>query len=266
MSQQVKALEGVLGASLFRRLPRGLVLTDEGKSLLPALTDAFDRIGAALEKVGHVKAHEVLTVGCVGTFATGWLLGNLDSFRSQHPNVDLRVETNNNRVDLAGEGLDLALRFGDGSWHGTEAVHLMTVPLAPVCTPRVAARLRTPADLSRETLLRSYRSDEWALWFAEADVPCPAIHGPLFDSSVIMVEAAAQGLGIALVPIPMFERALSVGRLIRPFNISIQTGSYWLTWLQSKPLTETGLRFKDWICKHIHSTAEKHICSHKIFP
>ena len=247
VSHQVKALEEALGASLFRRLPRGLALTDEGLALFPALADAFDRIGDAVERFGRAKVQEVLTLGCVGTFATGWLLRNLDDFHRRHPLIELRVLTNNNRVDLAGDGLDLAIRFGDGSWHGTEAVHLLTAPLSPVCLDTIAARLGSPSDLSREILLRSYRPEEWALWFAMTGVPCPTLHGPMFDSSVIMVDAAMQGMGVALVPIRMFEHEILAGRLRRPFEIEVSAGSYWLTWLKSKPLANGGQAFRTWI-------------------
>ncbi len=247
VSHQVKALEDALGAPLFRRLPRGLALTDEGRALVPVLSDAFDRIGEAVERFGRAKVHEVLTLGCVGTFATGWLLGRLDDFRRQHSHIELRVLTNNNRVDLAGDGLDLAVRFGDGSWHGTEAVHLSTTPLSPVCLDTIAARLDSPSDLGREILLRSYRADEWPLWFAMAGVPCPALHGPIFDSSVTMVEAAMRGMGVALVPVRMFEHEIEGGRLRRPFLAEISAGSYWLTWLKSKPLTNGGQVFRAWL-------------------
>ncbi len=253
VSHQVKALEETLGAQLFRRLPRGLALTDEGLALVPVLSEAFDRIGNALERFGRAEVREVLTLGCVGTFATGWLLRNLDDFRGRHQYVELRVLTNNNRVDLAGDGLDLALRFGDGSWHGTEAVHLSTTPLSPVCPDAIAARLDGPSDLSREVLLRSYRAEEWPLWFAMAGVPCPPLHGPVFDSSVIMVEAAMQGMGVALVPTSMFAHEIAAGRLRRPFPVEVLVGSYWLTWLKSKPLTNGGQAFRAWLLDRLSS-------------
>ena len=255
VGHQVKALEAALGAPLFRRLPRGLALTDEGIALLPVLSDAFDRIGDAVARFGRAKVREVLTLGCVGTFATGWLFRNLDDFRGRHPDVELRVLTNNNRVDLAGDGLDLALRFGDGSWHGTEALHLCGAPLAPVCPAEMAERLATPADLCRETLLRSYRAEEWPLWFAMAGLPCPALHGPVFDSSVTMVGAAMQGLGVALVPVRMFAHEIAGGTLRRPFRIEVPAGSYWLTWLKSKPLSAGGRAFRDWLLDRLAADA-----------
>jgi LysR family transcriptional regulator, regulator of gene expression of beta-lactamase len=247
ISHQVKGLEEILGVTLFRRLPRGLALTDEGLALVPVLTDAFARISATLDRLEHGLDQEVVTLGCVGTFATGWLLRHLGDFQAQHPFVDLRLLTNNNRADMAGDGLDLALRFGHGSWHGAEAVHLLSAPLSPLCAPEIATRLRQPSDLADEVLLRSYRMEEWSLWFGAAGVPCPAVRGPIFDSSVTMVEAAAQGIGVALVPVCMFRRELGGGRLVQPFDTEAGTGSYWLTWLKSKPLTPGMNAFRDWL-------------------
>ncbi|MGJ4946821.1 LysR substrate-binding domain-containing protein [Bradyrhizobium sp. HKCCYLS20291] len=247
ISHQVKQLEQMLGATLFRRLPRGLTLTDEALALFPVLNDAFSRISSAIDRIEAKEAREVVTVGCVGTFATGWLLQRLDLFRDAHPHIDLRLLTNNNRVDMAGDGLDIALRFGDGSWHGTEAIHLMSAPLSPICHPATASRLRKPSDLARENLLRSYRAEEWPLWFAVTGAPCPMIQGPIFDSSVAMAEAAARGVGVGLVPIAMFSRELETGRLARPFAAEIAAGSYWLTWLKSKEPTSGMRAFRDWL-------------------
>jgi LysR family transcriptional regulator, regulator of gene expression of beta-lactamase len=254
ISHQVKGLEEMLGATLFRRLPRGLALTDEGLALAPALTEAFAQIGASLSRFER-GVQEVVTLGCVGTFATGHLLARLPLFHARHPRIELRLLTNNNRADLAGDGLDLALRFGDGSWHGTEALHLMPAPLAPVCAPPLAARLRRPADLAGETLLRSYRAEEWPLWFAVAGAPCPAIRGPLFDSSVTMAEAARQGAGVALLPVAMFGREIAEGFLARPFAAEVAAGSYWLTWLKSKPVTPGMRAFRDWLLQDLADAA-----------
>ncbi|MFS2117676.1 LysR family transcriptional regulator, partial [Herbaspirillum frisingense] len=135
VSMQVKNLEQRLGVALFRRLPRGLALTDEGLALLPVVAQSFGRIADVLGQFEHGRRREVLTVGVVGTFAVGWLMPRLREFQQNHPFVDLRLLTNNNRVDLAGEGLDYAIRFGDGAWHGTEAERLFEAPLAPMCAP-----------------------------------------------------------------------------------------------------------------------------------
>lgn len=247
VSHQVAQLERRLGTPLFRRLPRGLVLTDEGHALVPVVAEAFDRISGTLDRFGGGHLREVLTLGVVGTFAVGWLLERIDDFSRQHPHIDLRILTNNNRVDLAGEGLDLAVRFGDGAWHGTHADLVMAAPLTPLCAPAIAARLRGPEDLAREALLRSYRADEWPRWFAAAGVPCPALRGAVFDSSALMVASATRGRGVALVPAAMFEQELQTERLVRPFPVEIDCGSYWLTRLMSRPDTPAMAAFRHWL-------------------
>jgi LysR family transcriptional regulator of beta-lactamase len=255
VSHQVKALEDMLGVPLFRRLPRGLALTEEGEALLPVLSDSFRRIGATLERFEGGRLREVLVLGAVGTLVTGWLLARLPEFRAAHPFVDLRLLTNNNRVDLAGEGLDCAIRFGDGAWHGTEATRLFAAPLSPLCAPALADRLRQPADLMREVLLRSYRVDEWARWFAVAELPAPAVRGFVFDSSLTMAEAAVQGTGVALLPARMFERDLRQGRLVRPFAAEVTLGAYWLTRLKSREETAAMAAFRQWLLTQPDVTA-----------
>lgn len=249
VSHQVKGLEERLGTTLFRRLPRGLALTDEGLALMPALRDSFNRIGEVLERFEGGRVLEVLSVGVVGTFAVGWLLPRLPAFREAHPFVDLRLFTNNNQIDIAGEGLDCAVRFGDGAWHGTDAALLFDAPMAPLCAPSTAERLETPADLMRETLLRSYRADDWPDWFAAAGLSPPPIRGPVFDSSWVMVEAAMQGVGVALAPPSLFARDLEQGRLVRPFPVEVSAGGYWLTWLKSRAPTPALEAFRAWLAE-----------------
>ena len=247
LSHQVKALEERLGVPLFRRLPRGLGLTDEGQALLPVLRDSFDRMAAALDAFEGGKGREVLSLGCVGTFALGWLLPRLPAFRAAHPFVDLRLTTNNNRVDIAEEGLDCAIRFGDGAWHGTDADLLFEAPLTPLCDPETAARLGEPADLAAETLLRSYRVGEWQAWLEAAGVPTPPLTGPVFDSGAAMVEAALAGHGVALAPASMFERELAEGKAARPFRLEVAMGGYWLTRLKSRKPTPAMAAFRAWL-------------------
>lgn len=247
VSQQVRGLEARLGAPLFRRLPRGLALSDEGHALLPVVADAFGRMEAVVQQFDNGHFFEVLTVGVVGTFAVGWLLPRLRLFQQSCPFIDLRLMTHNNVVDLAGEGLDFAIRFGDGTWQGLQSEHLLAAPLAVLCAPAIAARIARPQDLAHETLLRSYRPDDWPGWFAAAGVACPAIRGPVFDSSRLMVEAAMQGAGVALAPASMFERELGEGRLVRPLATEVMTGSYWLTRLRSRATGPAMEAFRTWL-------------------
>ncbi|WP_186395512.1 LysR family transcriptional regulator [Stappia sp. TSB10GB4] len=247
ISHQVKALEETLGLTLFKRLPRGLALTDEAQALLPVLSDAFRRMSATLSQFEQGNFREILTIGVVGTFAIGWLLPRLSRFREAHPHVDLRLKTNNNRADMLLDGLDLFIRFGDGAWHATEAVRLMEAPFSPVCAPQIAARLAQPRDLAGADLLRSYRQDEWAAWFRMAGLESLPARGFMFDSSRALVEAAALGAGVALVPVAMFAREIAEGRVARPFAVEAPLGAYWLTWLKSRRQTPAMRAFRQWI-------------------
>lgn len=249
VSHQVKSLEAQLNVTLFKRLPRGLMLTSEGETLLPVLRDAFDRIALTLGQFEGGHYREVLTVGAVGTFAVGWLLPRLADFHSRYPFIDLRLSTHNNRVDVAAEGLDYAIRFGAGAWHGTDACPLLEAPLTVLCVPQIAEQLHSPADVLKHTLLRSYRVDEWSLWFQAAGLPFDTRvpRSIVFDSSLAMMEAALQGSGVALAPALMFSRQLESDVFRQPFQVGITTGSYWLTRLQSRNETSAMLAFKGWL-------------------
>lgn len=255
ISHHVKSLEELLGVKLFRRLPRGLALTDEGAALAPVLTDAFRRVSATMSRFEEGHFHEVVTVGVVATFAVGWLMERLPAFQAAYPYLDLRIMTNNNRVDLAGDGLDFAIRFGDGSWRGTEAMHLISSPLSPVCSPALAAQLREPADLAHIDLLRSYRADEWTRWFKAVGATAPVLRGMIFDTSLALAEAAARGVGAALLPINMFERDMENGRLVRPFDTTVLTGHYWLTWLKSRDMTSGMAAFQKWLSQQFDTAS-----------
>lgn len=249
VSHQVKGLEAQLSVTLFKRLPRGLMLTSEGETLLPVLRESFDRIAQTLERLEGGHYREVLAVGAVGTFAVGWLLPRLADFQAKHPFIDLRLSTNNNRVDVAAEGLDYAIRFGAGAWHGIEAVRLIEAPLSVLCVPEIARQLREPTDVLGQTLLRSYRSDEWPDWFQASGLSTHVAppQSIVFDSSLAMMEAAMQGAGVALAPPLMFARQLAAGAIEQPFAIHITTGSYWLTRLQSRAETAAMVAFRQWL-------------------
>lgn len=247
ISHQVKALEDRLGLPLFRRTPRGLILTDEGRALMVPVSESFHQLARALGQFEAGRLREILTVGVVGTFAVGWLMERLPDFETRHPAIDLRLLTNNNKVDLAGDSLDCAIKFGDGAWHGVHAEKIMPAPLSPLCSPKTAERLQRVDDLALVPLLRSYRALDWPQWLERAGAKRIAARGPLFDSSSLMVQAALRGEGVALAPPSMFRRELEQGLLTQPFGLELDLGSYWLARLNSRPATPAMASFRDWI-------------------
>ncbi|TDH35796.1 LysR family transcriptional regulator [Pseudohoeflea suaedae] len=250
VSHQIARLEDVLGTTLFQRTSQGLVATDEGRMLFPVLEYGFDAIARVLDRLDGRRDVEVLKIGVNTTFAVGWLMPRLEGFRASHPEVDVRISTNNNRVEILREGLDMAIRFGTGGWTGHEAIGLFDAPLSPLCSPELAAGLRDPGDLGQLTLLRSYRSAEWPGWFAVAGAPCPPALGPVFDSSIALAEMAAAGTGAALLPVRMFERHISERRLVQPFGFTVSAGRYYLAWPSDRPVTPAMASFSQWLSAH----------------
>ncbi|WP_439526327.1 LysR family transcriptional regulator [Roseovarius mucosus] len=247
VSHQVARLEDRLGVTLFVRASGGLVPTDEGRALYPVLEHGFDAMARTLDRITGHRHIETLKIGVVTTFAVGWLWLRLPEFRRDHPSIDLRISTNNNRVEILREGLDMAIRYGSGSWTGLESDVLLEAPLAPLCAPSMAEYLTTPESLSREVLLRSYRSDEWPRWFAEAGALCPPLTGPIFDSSLAMAEIASDGGGVALLPVEMFTRRIADGRLVQPFSTMVSASRYCLTWPADRPPTPAMRDFRSWL-------------------
>ncbi len=247
VSHQILRLEDQLGLKLFNRTPKGLILTSEAEALLPVLTSSFDRIGGVLDRFLDGRYEETINVGAVTTFAVGWLAKHLPEFESLHPGISVRLFTNNNRVDIAREGLDLAIRFGHGRWPGLESQPLMQTPLTPMCAPELAVQLKAPAALRQQILLRSYRTEEWPIWFMETGTEPPNLNGPVFDSSIAMAELAANGMGVALLPYSMFQTSIAKGRLVRPFSSEISTGRYWITRLSARAETSATHAFETWL-------------------
>ncbi|WP_220086792.1 LysR family transcriptional regulator [Rhodovulum viride] len=247
VSHQIARLEDLLGTALLLRTPGGLVPTDEGRMLFPVLEQGFDAMARALDRIAGRHHIEVLKVGVVTTFALGWLMPRLPAFTRAHPRIDLRISTNNNRVEILREGLDMAIRFGSGLWTGIAAEPLVEAPLAPLCAPGLAARLKSPADLARAPLLRSHRSDEWPRWFAAAGHPCPPLTGPVFDSSIALADLAAESAGVALLPVPMFARQIAAGTLVQPFAVELPAGRYYLTYPADRALTPEMTCFAAWL-------------------
>ncbi len=246
VSHQVARLEDRLGVTLFLRTSGGLVPTDEARVLYPVLEHGLEAISRALDRITGHRHIELLKIGVVTTFGVGWLLPRLPEFRRAHPTIDLRISTNNNRVEILREGLDMAIRYGSGTWPGLSSELLVEAPLTPLCAPAVAEYLQDPDHLSRVVLLRSYRNDEWPRWFAEAGASCPPLTGPIFDSSLAMAEIASDGAGVALLPVDMFARRIAEGRLVQPFATMVSTGAYYLTWPADRASTPAMTDFARW--------------------
>jgi LysR family glycine cleavage system transcriptional activator len=229
VSQQIQNLEDYVGASLFKRTPRGLLLTDSAQTALPALREAFDRLSEAASLLTAAVDGRRLTLTAAPSFAAKWLVPRLGRFEAAHPQVDVWLSADMDLVDFAAGEIDLAIRYGAGPYPGLEAVRLMQETVIPVIAPELLASnpLNEPRDLARHVLLHDGSPDaddscpDWSMWLAARAVKgVDGTRGPRFNQSSLVIEAAAGGRGVALAKRTLAQDDLDAGRLVVPMQIA----------------------------------------------
>ena len=219
VSQQVRQLEDWLGAPLFKRLARGLALTDAGIAYLPIVRDGIDRLDIGTEQIFGRLGRRPVTLRATATMAALWLASRLADFRRAHPQVTLRVTSLYAPVDFGQDGVDVEIRYGDGKWPGVRAYKLFDETYFPVCSRDYLQRappLSRPADLTRHRLIHTLGEREgWGAYFQHFGVAGPPLsEGLQCDSLVVALEAAMAGGGVALGTAPIVEPMLASGRLV----------------------------------------------------
>ncbi len=229
VSQQIQNLEDYVGASLFRRTPKGLLLTDAAQTALPALREAFDRLAEAASLLTAAVDGRRLTLTAAPSFAAKWLVPRLGRFEADHPQVDVWLSADMDLVDFASTDVDLAIRYGAGPYPGLEAIRLMSETVAPVISPELmaASPLNEPDDLAGHILLHdgSPIADDscpdWMMWLAARGVKgVDGNRGPRFNQSSLVIEAAVSGRGVALAKRTLAQDDLDAGRLVAPMAIA----------------------------------------------
>jgi len=257
ISRQVRQLEEDLDLQLFRRTRTGLLLTEPGAALLAGLTDAFQRIALAVDAVRPRPESRVVTVSMLSTFAMRWLLPRLGSFNQAHPDIEVRLSTSVELVDLARGDIDCAIRFGQGQWSGLIADRLFAERLTAVCSPALLAKgpaLEKPDDLRAHTLLHArLRADHWRIWLHAAGIDdLDPRAGPMFETRNFVIQAALQGLGVAVIDPALVGEELASGRLVQPFpRILALEGAYFLVRHPSKAKLKRVAAFREWLLSEV---------------
>ncbi len=219
VSRLVRLLEERLGVALFERHANRLTPTAAGTAFHAGLTPLFDSLARLTAEVVARHERPVLTIGVGPTFAIRWLIPRLAAFTRNHPNIEVRIATGGSTVPYA-EDWHCGIRLGGGDWPGFLADHLVQADLLPVCAPAVAARLRAPADLAAETLLRvAHAAEDWTAWAEAAGLPGLRATGPVFQFYGQAQQAAVDGMGIAMGIRPYIDDDVAAGRLVAPFTV-----------------------------------------------
>ena len=267
ISQQVRALEDHVGHPLFRRIPRGLALTEAGAAAVPLLTEGLDRLADGAARMRDVPQSRILTVSAAPSLAAKWLVPRLDRFRAAHPDYDIRLDATNALSKFQGDGVDVALRFGGGTYPGLHAERLLAETAFPVCSPELLRRgppLAAPGDLAAHTLLHiqwameSETAPSWQMWLRAAgiDTVDPS-RGPRFSHDSMAVQAAIEGHGVALAVSTLVADDLAAGRLVRPFAPAVGEATefgYYLVHPDDKAADPRVRAFRDWITAEMRNT------------
>jgi LysR family glycine cleavage system transcriptional activator len=246
VGRQVKLLEDWAGVALFERVGRRLRPTEAGRAYQAALGGALDAVAAASGRL-RARGHgpRLLTVNALPTFAMRWLLPRLAQFQRQQPDIELRLVTADEPVErLAPGACDVAIRRHVGTWPtGFVAEPFLAEHEIPVCAPALLSRapLTRPHDLARQTLLHAdKRPGAWTRWLEAAGVPEVEQQAgrQRFDHFYLALQAAADGLGVALGPLPIIEDDLAAGRLVAPLKAPlVPSPSY--CWVVSRALADS---------------------------
>jgi DNA-binding transcriptional LysR family regulator len=217
VSRAVRALEEELGVALFTRSPTGLALTPAGESLFAATRDGLDRIAAGVVAMRHAAPMRRLRVGAYTLFASRWLIPRWNRLREQHPELEIELQTSADPLELVPGAFDAVVAVADSRPRpGLSMLPLVPIEMIPVCAPRLIG----PGGFEwrGQPLLHSrQRPDDWARWLAAAGISgVDASAGPRFESIALALDAAAEGLGVALAIRALVGQDLAAGRVVAP--------------------------------------------------
>lgn len=258
VSYQIRLLEERLGLALFQRAKRRVTLTDAGRKAAPLVSDAFNILSDAFAAIVD-DDQGVLGISTAATFGSTWLARRLGSFQVAHPDLAVRLGTDNRLVDFAADDVDVAVRIGRGPWPGLARHFLFRAHVTPICSAEFQERygLTRPEQLLSVPLLTP-DDPWWRQWLAEAGV---ALSGDLprtgvrLDNQVMEANAALGGHGIALMTPLFWKRELESGQFVRPFaHLSFPGACYWLVYPEHKRTQRKIRAFRDWLLAEVEAS------------
>jgi LysR family glycine cleavage system transcriptional activator len=256
VSQHIRVLEDFAGQPLFRRLGRGVELTDVGQATFRHATLAVGEVLQAGRAMRASLKGRRISVSTAPSFASKWLIPRLSRYQEMYPGADVRISADISLTDFAASDIDLAVRYGPGRYEGLHAERLMSESVVVVCSPRLSGQTQDVATLADLPLIHDDGPESdptcpnWAMWFAARGIDRKdAERGLRFNQSSLAIEAAVAGKGLALA-----KRQLALGDLANGTLISPLSGSeapvgfaYWLVWPKGRRFEPMQTAFIEWL-------------------
>ncbi|MBI1778717.1 MAG: LysR family transcriptional regulator [Proteobacteria bacterium] len=261
VAQQVKALEVWAGCVLFDRKPHGVQLTAEARTVMPKVEAAFDAIGLAATALRRSAAPARIRIAALPSVAQLWLSPRLPALHAAFPELTISVSHRPNAPNLSREPYDVALFFVASAGEGDTATVLATDALFPVCSPKIADRLQTIADLRGETLLHDERwCEDWRRWLAAVgERRVDARSGPTFSLYSLALQEAMEGAGVLIGHAPLVERSLARGDLVVPFGQRVRSEARLCALMSRERLrVDPAKRLVEWLVRSAASGAATH--------
>lgn len=261
VSHQIKSLENYLSTKLFHRKNRSLLLTEEGQAYFQDLRDIFTQVQEATDRLLAMGAKGAITVATPPSFASQWLVPKIYQFSAKHNDIDVRIKAVDLDEGFLDDSVDVAVYYGKGNWPGLHATKLLAEYLTPMCSPLLLQRgkaLDSLQDLGQHTLLHDNTRSAWKNWLQAFSVKGVNVNqGPIFSHTMLVLQAAAIGQGIALSDTVLAKPEIDSGRLVCPFAEKIESKlSYYLVCRESQADKSKIQVFRDWMLSQVDESTD----------
>ncbi|MEQ5869019.1 LysR family transcriptional regulator [Sagittula sp. NFXS13] len=255
VSRQLKTLEEQLDAPLFLRDRRALRLTPQAETYAQVVRESLDSLTEGALALRLDPAAGSLRLAILPSFGMHWLVPRLPDFARAHPDVTINMTTRLKPFNFASEPFDAAIHFGTRQWSATQSLRLMDEAVQPLASPLLVPEPITPAALADMPLLHiQSRPRAWTHWFEIQGLRPARLPGTSFDQFPTIAQAAAHGLGVALLPDFLSTQDRSAGRLVPATNLpSVHLGRYDLVWPTDRPMPPALRLFRDWLAQIVAS-------------
>jgi LysR family glycine cleavage system transcriptional activator len=257
VSRQIRTLENQLGVELFERVRKRVVLSSEGRSLLPEVAGLLSQTEEMiLRAMASSDGRNTLAIATLPTFGSRWLMRRLPDFISEHPDTRLDIVSRSEPFDLGKENFDLVIHYGLPVWAHATCTYLCSEKILPVASPALIDRFRVrePEDLRSTPLLHlATRPKLWSEWLqANGSNEGAVFHGHRFDQFNMIIEAALHGFGFALLPRYLIEEEISTGRLAVALDRPMSTAnSYYIVTPDGSKKTPASRAFESWLLRQV---------------
>ncbi|MCX8995522.1 LysR substrate-binding domain-containing protein [Rhizobiaceae bacterium BDR2-2] len=265
ISRQIQNLETFLGIRLFERIGSRLTLTGLGNKYFLEITQNLNRLEeVSMDAVRGRTADASLMIGAAPTLETRWLLPRLGSFLSEHPDIPVEITTLGAEPDFRNDGIDIAIMRGFGTWPDARAKPLFDEELVVVASPKIVppGSPQEPLDFARYPILQNAsRPSLWLIWLRVSKLNYSGrIQGVRLSTSELLIQAAVNGIGLAVVPPQFVKREIERGELHTPFGPPVRSGEgYWVVQSERESQHENAAAFRNWLLRE--AVRERNACT-----